>query len=402
MSISFMVFAMSMFVVYADANSDVLAKRTEIDKIKADIKFKKELIATLVDEREFWEDRVTKTEDTLDEREAIALNAKNDYEKALQTTVQTVEDIEAIEAIKIIYENKLKDIPTAETNLANTIKDLKDYEDRLAENRNDYNILIRDLPDEEDLLDKLEKIANRTIPVGKDGKFRNIIISIILSDACLLSDVCPNYMELADIYDNSNRYISGEFILVESYSTKPIYGMIDICGVGNCSTNSTLQIIGEETIMIWKRDVPKYDEHTIEWYSYSEIPVMTFVDPDDQTRSKSKQIIIEPHLQEGYLLPSDINFDGNYTLSFPKDRHIYGCSDAIIGWNPHADELLADTWNYFYNNCAEETDRFNETVDLHFEPSYFTDCSTWCEHLRWIAESKELAKNYLLGDKVLK
>lgn len=386
-----MVFSMSMFVVYGDANSDVINKRNEIDKIKVDIKAKKSVVTTLESEENYWNDRLTVVEDILKQREDLEDDAKQDYEVALRNKVQTVEDIEFIEAIKKTWETTVVNVTIAQVTVTQNKKDLENFEQRLIDARILLRALEKSLPEAEDDIEDLIIIANRALPITVYGTQRAIIITIILSDTCLVSDTCPTYLDLANVYDNSNRYISGEFFKVDSGYTRPIYSMVEC--EGNCSSEATLQKVGDEEIMIWKRGLPLYAENTIGWYEYSAIPVLTFVDPDDQTRVVSREIIIEPTLPEGFNRSLGFNKSTNYTITYGVDRYINGCHNAVIGWSPHGDELLADTWNYFYNKCSVATN-FNDTVSTYFPPTEFTDCHRWCEHLKWVAKAKIIAKTF--------
>jgi len=404
-TVCFLLFSVSLLInIYADANSDVLTQRDKIDRMQLDLRNEKLLIETLESERDYWEDRLAVVESYLEERQDLEELARDEYEKALLNVVETVADIEFVEDIKQKWVDRQKEIVPAQNNVNVATKDFDDYEQRLADAKSKYRELLKLLPDEEDILDDLIVTANRAVPTGiyKDGTFQTIMISIILSDGCLVSDTCPNYLELANIYDNSNRYISGDFVEVDTKYTQPIYEMV-ICE-GNCSTDSILQKVGEETITIWQRSKPLFAENTIEWYSYSTIPVMTFVDPDDPTRKKSKQIIIEPSMPEGFDRSLSKSIDTNSTTTWGVDRHINGCTSATIGWNTAGnytgDELLADTWNYFYDNCSDEL-TFDTIVETYFPPTVFNDCHSWCEHLKWIESAKEVAKSFF-ADKVLR
>ena len=391
----FFLFALSLLInVYADANSDVIDKRNEIDQMKIDIKNTKAIIETLESEESYWKDRLQIVEDYLEEREELAKLARDDYEVALRNKVQTVEDIEFVEAIKKIWEDRQAEVPPAELNVVHSTTDLENFEQRLADEKSKLRELEKLLPDAEEDIEDLITIANRARPVELYGSHQSIIISIILSEGCLVSDTCPNYSELADVYDNSNRYISGDFIEVETDKTRPIYELV-VCE-GNCSTDETLRKVGDETLKIWKRDIPIFGENTIGWYEYSTIPVLTFVDPDDETRTLSKQIIIEPQLPEGFNRNTGLQYLGENatndgTLTYGVDRSLNGCNSAVIGWNPYGDELLADTWNYFYSNCSTET-TFNDTISTYYPQTEFTDCHSWCEHLNWIEKAKIIAK----------
>lgn len=396
-TICFAVFSVGMLAVYADSSQDVLDKRDEIKTIKEDIEKQEDIIAELNDEREHWQLRYDDALDDLKAKQKETKGAENDLQVA-QRSVYDEEDLDEVERLKKVVKDLKAQEVTLENDFNNKKKDLDKYKDELDDARDELRALINRLPDAEELLDDLVIISNRDVPALLFGTQNGIKISIILSDTCLISEDCPNYFELAEVYDNSNRYISGEFEYVDTGKTKSIYEMIEC--EGNCSTEATLQKIEDVPIFVWERQAPKYAQYTVEWYEYNLIPVLTFVDPDDQTRQRSKIIYIEPSLLIGFELENQLSKSGNHTLSFGQDRRIYGCSSAIIGWNPIADitgdDLLADTWNYFYTNCSEPV-IYSTGVSLYFEPSDFRDCHRYCQYLKWIADSKELAKQYLIG-----
>lgn len=374
--------------VYADANSDAIAQRNHIDKIQNDISTQKKLIITLESEEPAYEDTVETRQDYLEEREDIAKIARDAYQDRQQITIETVADIEEIEAFKVIWENAQDVVDTARNDLDTANTDLSNHKLKLSDAESLLKELEDELPDAELLMKDLIKKANQAVPKTSS----RILISIILSDTCLVSSDCPTYKELADIYDNSNRDISGDFVQVDSGRTESIYDFIPC--EGNCSTNSTMVKVGEKPILIWERDSPIYSTYTVGWYEFSPIPVITFVDPDDQTRQISKMIIIEPSLPEGF---DKIKNQTSNTFSYGSDRKINGCSGAVIGWNPLGDDLMVDTWNYFYNNCSEESD-IDTTITNIVTSTYLNECFKQCEYLEWLNNAKESAKNYLLGD----
>ena len=389
MSISFLLFACSMYFVYADANSDVLNKRNEIDVLKNDIINKRNLVNTLESEREYWENRLTDSKNYLEEKEDLEKIAKDLYDSAVSKKVESAEDIEEIERLKTDLTNKQNEVASAQTNVEIAQEDLASFEQRLLNAKNELREMENSLPDEEELLDDLIDIANKAVP-ARIGTTNNILISIVLSDTCLISEDCPDYNELAKIYDNSNRHISGDFEYVDSGKTRAVYEFV-ACE-GNCSNEGEVKKVGDEPIMIWQRQQPIFGQATVEWYQNNPIPVITFVDPDDTTRERSKQIIIEPTLPEGF---DKVTAMENNTISYGVDRKIDGCHSAVIGWKPYGDELLADTWNYFYNNCSEETSMV-DTISQYLEPTPFTGCHSHCEYINWVNNAKQMAKEILI------
>jgi len=396
----FLLSAIGMYFVYADINEDVLNQRILIDNLENENKKQQLLIDTLISERPIWEAKIKTAEDYLKAKEDTAKSARNDYNSALkenkcQDSIQACKaEVDKIKELKATVDAKDKEIQPAKNEVDKAKKELLDFEKRLKDARKKFDEIEKSIPTQQDRLTELVKESNRSTPNRISGSHQSIFISIILSDACLMGDTCPSYLELSKIYDNSNRFISGDFELRDTDVTKPIYGLVK-CD-GNCSSKYTLQKIGEEEVKIWRRHEPRLGYDTMEWYAYSNIPVISFVDPDDNTRSQSRQIIIEPSLPEGFDRTFSKSLAQNYTISFGKDRHIEGCTSATIGWKPFGDKLLKDTWDYFYKNCSTEL-KFNATSYKYFKPSYFNDCSTQCEYLKWVEDAKERARNYLIG-----
>ena len=387
MTISFMLFSVGMYFVYADANSDVINQRNLLDKLETDIRNQEDLVEALEDEEDYWEKRVTDAEDYLDQMEETEKISKDNYDAKSSIKPETQADIDEIERLKDIWETDKTNTEKAQDSLDIARKDLNIWQEKLLDARNKLRDYENKLPDEEEKLDEYRVIANQ---LPKNYQKKNVMISIILSKTCMISENCPTYEELATMYDNSNRYISGDFIQVDSGYKKPIYDIFTC--EGNCNVKESKVKVGEEPVLIWKRDKPLLGEHTVQWYLQSTIPVLTFVDPDDETRQKSKEIIIEP-----YLPQFDLSLEKkNNTLSYSQDRHIQNCAKATIGWKPYGDELLADTWNYFYNNCSSDLD-FETDYSYYTPPTLFTDCHSYCEYLKWVEKAKIIAREYSIG-----
>ena len=101
----------------------------------------------------------------------------------------------------------------------------------------------------------IQKVFAETDNNGK------IYVSIIISNTCIKSPSCPTYKELADLFDNSDKKISGDF-------------------KWNNDTDT------------WRREKPLY-KNDLQLYKYGKNSVVTFVDPNDMTRQSSKLIFIE-------------------------------------------------------------------------------------------------------------
>ncbi len=223
-----------------------------------------------------------------------------------------------------------------------------------------------------------------------------IFISIVLSKSCLISESCPNYKQLADWFDNSNRHLSGDF------------------------SNET---------GIWKRNPGVYN-NDFEMYRFGALKFVTFVDPADYTRERTKSITIErtlpiffdrKEMQPELIIP---NTTRTWSTCTDKDKygkcteyeyetthnatkstgfvlkqytgmHLDHCKHATIGWKEVGQDGLLEIINHFYDSCKESMELSNE-ADIIFPNTIFTDCGKHCQHLKWVANSKELAKNYLI------
>jgi len=201
-------------------------------------------------------------------------------------------------------------------------------------------------------------------------KVNPVYISVILSEVCKLSAKCPTMKYLADMYDNSNRYLSGDF------------------------TNDT----GE-----WKRTKPIYP-NVFELYRQSNNYLMIFVDPDDYTRQRSKNIFIEPELYnyfnrgEGDLKVKTITL-GNGTKVFERtireDFQISGCHNARMGWSGNGDKLFSNIIAHLYSGCTRDIGQ-NNTKIIKIKAIEFTDCGPQCKYLQWMKNATEQAKKGFL------
>ena len=197
-----------------------------------------------------------------------------------------------------------------------------------------------------------------------------VYISVILSEVCKLSLKCPSMKYLADAYDNSNRYLSGDFV------------------------NDT----GE-----WKRTKPKYS-NVFELYRQSNNYLMIFVDPDDYTRQRTKNIFIEPELYDyfnrgqGDLKVKSITA-GNGTKIFERtireDFQILSCHNARMGWSGNGDKLFSNIVAHLYSGCTRDIGQ-NNTKIITTKAVEHIDCGPQCQYLNWLKNATETAKKGFL------
>ncbi len=401
----FLLSAVSLFVVYvvADDNQNVIDMKNRIDNFKNEIKNQESLVTLIENERQYWEDNVKNREIELENAEKVEKNAKQIHDEVLREVIKDTADIEKERQAKAVLDEATNLRIQAESNLEIAKKDLANHIIKLRAEQKKLKDMNDLLPDLEIEFEKLKKVANkaRLLP-STSGQLKSIFISIILSDECMISDHCPTYKELADIYDNSNRFISGEFYLENN--TKIYKGIYEpVYCYGNCSfeNGTKTKKVGDYEIKIWKRGKPTF-QNDLEWYRYAGMEVVTFVDPNDYTRERSKQIYIEPLIAEflnrgesGKLSKMDSFTMKNNTRITHVDFDMIGCDKATIGWANDGRELLADIVSYFYSNCSDILDR-NNTKITYKEPTLFTDCGKWCQHMNWVKESLNKSKEYLI------
>jgi len=171
-------------------------------------------------------------------------------------------------------------------------------------------------------------------------------ISLRVSNACKHIDTCPNVKELADMYDNSNKYLSGDFYFDNKSDA-------------------------------WKRTSPKIP-NVFELYKFIDMPWFLWVDPDDYTWDRSKQIIIEPSLR--YIKRSDI-IDENRIRYEYEGLSLKRCASAVIGWENNGSEILLDVLNHFYSNCREQV-KYDPTIEIFMGTKVFEDCDQRCLYLK--------------------
>jgi len=197
-----------------------------------------------------------------------------------------------------------------------------------------------------------------------------VYISVILSEVCKLSKKCPTEKYLADTYDNSNRYLSGDF------------------------TNSS----GE-----WKRTKPVYP-NVFELYKQSNNYLVIFVDPDDYTRQRTKNIFIEPEFYDyfnrgqGDLKIKTVTL-GNGTKIIERimreDFQIDSCRNVRMGWSGNGDKLFSSIIAHLYSGCTRDIGQ-NNTKVIQTKTVIHNDCGPQCQYLQWMKNATEQAKKGFL------
>lgn len=183
-------------------------------------------------------------------------------------------------------------------------------------------------------------------------------IAIRVSEACQISGTCPTIKELGDIYDNSDRYLSGDFYF-------------------------------DEDEQKWKRSYPPI-YNVFEIYKWMNLPWVVFVEPDDYTWDRSKKILIESQLH--YVDRRD-KIENQVRVEY-EGLSLDSCNSATIGWMNNGSEILLDVLNHFYSNCKERVE-FDPTIEIFMNSTIFPGCDENCFSL------KEQFKHELKADHLI-
>lgn len=242
---------------------------------------------------------------------------------------------------------------------------------KLAARANLENITADPIPELIDPLTNKTVTTEAYINQAKQTiQAKPVYISVILSEVCKISKKCPTEKYMADNYDNSNRYLSGDF------------------------TNSS----GE-----WKRTKPVYP-NVFELYKQSNNYLIIFVDPDDYTRKRTKNIFIEPVLPDYYMrgkgdLKITTEVLGNWTKIFNRtvreDFQIVDCQIVRMGWSGNGDKLFSNIIAYLYSGCTRDIGQ-NNTKIVQTKAVIHNDCGPQCQFLQWQKNATETAKKGFL------
>jgi len=205
-----------------------------------------------------------------------------------------------------------------------------------------------DLEEQQEIWDNIQKDRN--------------FISIQISKTCQLSGTCPTYKELADIWDNSNKYLSGDFYL-------------------NNETG------------LWERGEPQV-YNVFEFYRFMNLAWVVWVDPDNYTWERSKQVIIQSSLV--YQDPRD-KFENQVRTEY-VGLDIDGCSKAVIGWTNNGSAILNDVMNHFYSNCQDKLD-YEPKKEIFIKSKIFEDCDKECFYHRELLQ-KELKVDFIISEEI--
>ena len=217
--------------------------------------------------------------------------------------------------------------------LENATEAVKEKEDKKEQKC--YGIYCDDIQEEE-----LTQVTKDFIAeLGKKN-----FISIRLSTSCkqdMPTIYCPSVIDLANTWDNSNRYLSGDFYF----------------------DNATGQ---------WKR-TPPIVPNIFETYKFNKMSWVLWVEPDHYTWINSKQITIHPSLT--YIDRKDIIEDRTRIeyvgLKFER------CATAQIGWANNGSAILLDVLNHYMSNCVEKV-QYDPRQEIFINSTIFADCDLFC------------------------
>jgi len=174
-------------------------------------------------------------------------------------------------------------------------------------------------------------------------------ISIRVTQSCQRVDYCPSIKLLADMYDNSDKWYSGDFYK-------------------------------DEKTDMWKREPPQIFNVFETYKLRNGFNWMVFVEPDTYTWKNTKQITIHPHISI-YKKPGDEIVD-RVILQY-KNMEYEPCAYANIGWLDKdtneivGEKLLLDVLNHFMSSCQEPI-QYNPTIEVFLGSTIFEDCDKTC------------------------
>lgn len=182
-------------------------------------------------------------------------------------------------------------------------------------------------------------------------------ISIRVTQSCQRVDYCPSIKFLADIYDNSDKWYSGDFYQ-------------------------------DEKTKMWKREPPQIFNVFETYKLRNGIDWMVFVEPDTYTWKNTKQITIHPHISI-YKKAGEKIVD-RVILQY-KNMEYEPCAYANIGWMDKetneivGDKLLLDVLNHFMSSCKEPIE-YNPTIEVFLGSTIFEDCDKICFQFKRLSQ----------------
>lgn len=178
-----------------------------------------------------------------------------------------------------------------------------------------------------------------TIPVQEvNGGGLRTSIGIALSSTCVtmiqnnFSTTCPTMKQLIPL-DNSNTYITGDFVYEDGY---------------------------------WQREFPRFINH----YRFYDLENdwIYFVDPPGDMRDRIPMIYIESRVLP-YLIPGVSFLNDDNSVTFGIERYVDDkCMNATMGsidWK----HLLPDTLNYLRSYCDPTATNYESKIIKEFEKS---------------------------------
>jgi hypothetical protein len=182
-------------------------------------------------------------------------------------------------------------------------------------------------------------------------------ISIRVTQSCQRVDYCPSIIDLAEQYDNSDKWYSGDFYQ-------------------------------DEKTKMWKREPPQIFNVFETYKLRNGITWMVFVEPDTYTWINTKQITIHPHISI-YKKPGEAIVDR--VIRQYKNMEYEPCAYANIGWLDKetneivGDKLLLDVLNHFMSSCKEPI-QYNPTIEVFLGSTIFEDCDQTCFQLKRLSQ----------------
>lgn len=341
-------------------NQNVIIVKQQIKNLEQDIKELKIMIEEIRNEEIKFQDAFDHWENQLD----IAFNnekAKNTiYDNLVRIPAQNQEDIDAQKVAYDIWQAHIQTRIKTQIEFNKADSNLIDWDFRFLNAKNKLVSWEHLLPELEEQLVELKKIANRIIRFSGDQKRSPLNdLGIVLSQTCLvmlknnISTNCPTYEGLSLIYsDTSIHNVSGEFEVKDG---------------------------------IWQRGKPNMINH-YRYYDFSVEPIF-WIDPPGDIRDEIRLIIVESRLGTYQIAGQTIT---NSSVMVGEGRYTNpACTESTISaklWLT----LLGDTIWYLNHDCNPEFTNFNEIKIISWEKTIH-DITTSYKYIldKWMKESIE-------------
>ena len=333
-------FLIPLLISPAELKDDIAAAKTHLDELEKKVDVMREKLQKATDQLNQKQTQLNSSKINLDQKkaafEAFTINDRSDVSEydRLQSELK---------AAKIGYKQKKKSYDNAMT-----------YEKKA---KNEYFEILTEYESAKKTLGDLVKLE----PVSRDARKSKLqFISIQLSSTCEImikhnvTNNCPTYSELVQMFDNTNYRISGKFIDADG----------DI-----------------------RREKTKMQNHWKYYRGFPEWKIIA-VDPNAEFVKRSAVIVIQPN---NFSITSKYGTDPNQSfnsttraITILDSMKVYdGCTRAVVG--PDMADIT-HVINQIMNSC-DDMKLDENTTFLGFTQKMNRMQSAWYQYQDWLLKS---------------